>query len=276
MQVTELIEHPELLGRDTLTELRRIVAQCPYYQAARLLLIENLFLLHDPDFDEELRTAALFVPDRSVLFNLVESLKYESGNHEPVEIPEELAPVQQQAAPTNSRTLDIIGQFLQLRPVETAESTRLKGHRPVLDPIGDYTTILEGMDDLIDDSLSASPAAATKPAAPISAHKSALALKGPAAKEAEAEGEASAAGVAPAAPTAYTAAAEGSAAAPIKEEYFTETLAKVFIKQGNFERALEILTKINAESPRANAYFADQIAFLQKLIKLNRLNEKAQ
>ena len=70
--IAELIEHPDLLNKDTLYGLREIVAKYPYYQAARLLLLQNLFLLHDPTFGEELRRAALYIPDRRKLFQMVD------------------------------------------------------------------------------------------------------------------------------------------------------------------------------------------------------------
>ena len=37
MELTELIRHPEQLDRDTLYELRSMLALYPYYQTARLL-----------------------------------------------------------------------------------------------------------------------------------------------------------------------------------------------------------------------------------------------
>ena len=76
MELTELIEHPERLDRETLFELRSMVALYPYFQTARLLLLQNLYLLHDPTFDEELRRAAIYITDRSVLFQMVEAAHY--------------------------------------------------------------------------------------------------------------------------------------------------------------------------------------------------------
>ncbi|KAA6336455.1 hypothetical protein EZS27_015384 [termite gut metagenome] len=48
--------------------------------------------------------------------------------------------------------------------------------------------------------------------------------------------------------------------------YFTETLAKIYIKQKKYAKALEIIRSLNAKNPQKNAYFADQIRFLEKLI----------
>ena len=70
-QLYEWITHPELLNRDTLYELRTLLARYPYFQTVRLLYLKNLFLLHDITFGEELRKAALYVADRKVLFFFV-------------------------------------------------------------------------------------------------------------------------------------------------------------------------------------------------------------
>ena len=53
---------------------------------------------------------------------------------------------------------------------------------------------------------------------------------------------------------------------PEDESYFTETLAKIYVKQQRYSKALEIIKKLNLKYPKKNAYFADQIRFLEKLI----------
>ena len=47
MNLDELIAHPERMDRETLYDLRSIIALHPYYQTARLLMLQNLYLLHD-------------------------------------------------------------------------------------------------------------------------------------------------------------------------------------------------------------------------------------
>ena len=76
MDLTQLIEHPEQMNKETLYDLRSLVALYPYYQPARLLLLQNLYLLHDSSFDEELRRAAIYIIDRKVLFELIEAAHY--------------------------------------------------------------------------------------------------------------------------------------------------------------------------------------------------------
>ena len=84
VRIAELIKHPEQLDRDTLYELRSILALYPYYQTARLLMLQNLFLLHDPSFDEELRRAAIYITARRVLFDMIEAAHYRLRPSKPV------------------------------------------------------------------------------------------------------------------------------------------------------------------------------------------------
>ena len=51
-----------------------------------------------------------------------------------------------------------------------------------------------------------------------------------------------------------------------EESFFTETLAKIYIKQQRYEKTREINKKLSLKYPKKNVYFADQIRFLEKLI----------
>ena len=48
MDIAQYIQHPELLDRETVYDLRSLLALYPYYQNARLLLLRNLYLLTIP------------------------------------------------------------------------------------------------------------------------------------------------------------------------------------------------------------------------------------
>jgi hypothetical protein len=50
----------------------------------------------------------------------------------------------------------------------------------------------------------------------------------------------------------------------------SESLAKIYIKQGRYERAFEIISDLNLNYPEKSVYFADQLRFLQKLIDLQK------
>ena len=76
MSFLRLIHHPEEMNVDTLYELRRVIAANPFCQPARLLMLKNLYLLHDPSFEDELRRSAIYFTDRKMLLNFVEAAHY--------------------------------------------------------------------------------------------------------------------------------------------------------------------------------------------------------
>jgi len=53
----------------------------------------------------------------------------------------------------------------------------------------------------------------------------------------------------------------------------TESLAKVMIKNGNYQKALEIISDLSLSNPKKMLYFADQMRFLKKLI-INQKHKK--
>ena len=55
----------------------------------------------------------------------------------------------------------------------------------------------------------------------------------------------------------------------------SESLAAIYIKQGRYERAFEIISALNLKNPEKSIYFADQLRFLQKLITLQKRRDAA-
>ena len=125
MEITELIKHPEQLDRDTLYELRSMLALYPYFQTARLLMLQNLYLLHDPSFDEELRRAAIYITDRKVIFQLVESAHYKLKPSQ-----QKLPEKKNQVSDNDSRTISLIDNFLGTIPNNTTEEKKKRKPTP--------------------------------------------------------------------------------------------------------------------------------------------------
>lgn len=127
------------MNRETLYDLRGLLALYPYYQTARLLMLQNLYLLHDPSFDEELRRAAIYITDRKVIFQMVEAAHYKLKKQE------EQAPLPNLLKTTaTDRTTDLIDSFLDSIPVEEKEEKRKdKKRKPTpADAAVDYVTYL--------------------------------------------------------------------------------------------------------------------------------------
>lgn len=248
MEIAELITHPDRLNKDTLHALRELVAQYPYYQSARLLFLKNLFLLHDPLFGEELRKAALFLPDRRVLFNMVEG-----GNYAIQPTPLRREPV---APPAGAdRTASLIDDFLRAAPDDPA--LRPTGRKlTAADATTDYAAFLLQMED-------AQPA---EPQQPV--RRSDTLIDDFIENRPERIHLQETPQFTPELPP------DGDTAADTGEEgYLTLTLAKIYIRQQRYEKALEIMRKVNLTNPKKSAYFADQIRFLQKLI-INKNHQK--
>ena len=53
---------------------------------------------------------------------------------------------------------------------------------------------------------------------------------------------------------------------PPTSSLLSQSLAKIFIKQGRYERAYEIISNLSLNYPEKSVYFADQLRFLEKLI----------
>ena len=244
VRIAELIKHPEHFDRDTLYELRSILALYPYYQTARLLMLQNLFLLHDPSFDEELRRAAIYITDRRVLFDMIEAAHYRLRPSKPVTGKTAETSVQ----PSASRTISLIDNFLESMPKEEAPKEKRKP--TPADAAVDYVAYLmesEPEGEMVPGEIPQMPGQNLIDTF-INSDKGRIVLnEGPL--------------LAPEDEKVEEIVGNG-----LEEEYFTETLARIYIKQGRYSKALEIIQRLSLQFPKKNAYFADQIRFLEKLI----------
>ena len=57
---------------------------------------------------------------------------------------------------------------------------------------------------------------------------------------------------------------------PLEDTYFTETLARIYLKQRRYDKALEIIRSLYLNFPNKSIYFADQIRYLEKLVLINQ------
>ena len=55
-------------------------------------------------------------------------------------------------------------------------------------------------------------------------------------------------------------------AKPDPEAPLSESLAKIFIKRGRYDKAYEIIKQLSLNFPEKSVYFADQLRFLRKLM----------
>ena len=291
MELNRLIQHPEEMNRETLYDLRALLALYPYYQTARLLMLQNLYLLHDPSFDEELRRAAIYISDRKVIFQMVEAAHYQlksqnSNRHEAME-----------GKPKSDRTSSLIDHFLHSIPTEAEEREKEpeEKRKPTpADAAVDYVAYLMETETeteheqpsrtiaLIDDFIEEGGFKLHKDKeeekqeceekeeekqeseeADASEDTSTVEDGDAASKDKASDKAEASAKPADAAVAADAADADGGG-------IFTETLARIYIKQGKYERAYQIIDRLYKQHPQKSAFYIDQLRFLEKLM----LNEK--
>ncbi len=242
MELNRYIQHPEQLNRDTLYDLRSYVALYPYHQSARLLMLHNMYLLHDPSFDEELRRAAFYITDRNKLFQLVEARHYTLTK-----------PEKKVTVVGTDRTDSLIDSFLETIPKEEPQPKKKRRKPTAADATVDYVAYMLAADSDDDDDDTASTETAT-----TSIIDNFLGKGGGKITLQELPEETTDA--------PHNDVQLENDKDELGEGYYTENLAKIYIKQGNYSKALEIISQLNLNNSKKNTYFADQMRFLEKII----------
>ena len=235
----DFIRRPNYTDQQTISMLRNMKDEHPYFHSARILLLQALYKHHSPQFDEELRISAPLLPDRQAVFFLTEEPNYERKEERRKFNTEETE------ADKSERTNLLISDFLEHQPNEQIQN----GHYPI-DATQDYIGFLlqnEAQEEeqpdvpmngggVVEDFLNQEPTRIV-----LKENNNTLAEVSEEKEEKEED-----------------------------NEILTETLAGIYIKQGKFENAIKIIRQLSLKYPKKNRYFADQIRFLEKLIINNK------
>lgn len=247
-RITEYIGTQKSGGASAQKQLRQLLERYPYYQAARLLLLRALYEAHDPMFGQELRKAALYVPSRRVLYELIEADRLKP-------VPESKIRKAKSDEPdeTVDRTYSLIDNFLSTSTgeEETPQPSKRKKTRPMADASTDYMTYMQQVEE---DTASVEEEN-TLPATYGQQLLDNFLEQGKISIQEHPDEE------------LQKPQIDNNGTA--NNEIFTETLARIYIKQGKYDKALEIIQRLSLKYPKKNRYFADQIRFLGKLIVNN-------
>lgn len=241
--IWDYIRQPEKLDFDSLEYLEQVVSRYPFFAVAQCLYVRNLKNLHHRSFEAALRKAALNVPAREKLFAFLEP--------EQCVLPHEKRAPALSEGGVSSRTDNLIDTFL----TENAAGERpVRSRGRLIDARTDYIGYL-----LQTEGESSAASASESTSVPRMNHQELIddfigqGDKRIVLSQEEAE---------PHPEVEEQSSADG--------DCFTETLAKIYIKQGRYEKAIEIIRKLSLKNPKKNRYFADQIRFLEKLIINNK------
>ena len=243
MDISQLIAKKDRLNPMTLRELRNLTERYPFYHTARLLYIANLYELHDPALSEELTKASVLVPDRTVLFNMIEGHNYQLEKNKPEEVVTEN---------DENRTISLIDDFLS----SVSGKDETKNDNPhsvptIADLTNDYAAFLNMQDDLLpsDDSDSSQQ---------VLIDSFIKANQGKQRYELEDDARE---------PVGPGQISDDEAD---MEAVFNENIVNIYIKQGRYQQALEILKSICLNNPEKSANFASQMRLLEIVVNNNK------
>ncbi|MDO4715260.1 MAG: hypothetical protein Q4A44_03155 [Bacteroidales bacterium] len=257
ISISDLVRNPYKLDGETLAALRKRVAECPYDQTARLLLLYNMYQLRDTDYSTALHKQAIYLADRNILFRATEGQALGLSTALNTQAPYTERP--------HERSTSLIDRFLN--SPRAKEPSRSPNTTPA-DPTSDYMAYWtqQHADEVYKPQ---APEIVVKSGQRLNSllHEAALQpLEALTTKETtdtslieEPKHLVQDEHVATPNSQSSNQHIEG------EEAFFTETLAKIYINQQRYERAIEILRVLSTRNPKKNRYFADQIRFLHKL-----------
>lgn len=243
LNIKELINDTSLLNTTTLKELELLVNKYPFFQLARLLYICNLYKLRDPELKSEIKKASMFVPDRTALFYLTENAKYEIEATENADNNSDENKI--------NRTISLINTYLSegCIEIENTQASQKDNNPSLADLTNDYASYLMKLDE--------GDTAADSNDTP---HLKGEDLINNFISETQGKQRIN-----------MTDSNDDNFTSPElseeEEEVYTESMVNIYIKQGRYAQALEILHKICLNNPKKNSTFASQIRLLEIITK---------
>ncbi|MDO5665697.1 MAG: hypothetical protein Q4G63_10635 [Bacteroidia bacterium] len=236
------ITNDRSLNEESLTGLKKLVEEYPYFQTAHLLLAKNQYLTNLEEFERNLVKTAVFCADRSRLFYFINNEKYARF------FPKE------KLNSSIDRTQTLLSSYLETFSEEPEEIIP-KMETNIIST--DYLAYLQSLEKDVEEEVIETNQSEFKHQGLIDSF-----LEKAAANEIS---------ITPLEQESTQSQEIGAESAG--DGFLTETLAKIYIKQKKYEQALAIIRQLSLNFPKKSIYFADQIRFLELLI-FNEKNKK--
>ena len=279
-QFISLLEKPDELSSENTTLLSSLVKEFPYFQTAHLLYVKNLNDQNSIHYNNQLQIAAAYSTDRKVLYELINKQEI---NTTPYTVPSEVV-IEQKILLTEINKVSIVSpEEIKHVKIDTKKLTSVEKEilskaidskigMEVSEPVSEEKTIEKNITKAVveektlekaDKNVSYSFSDWIKISNPNKEEKEKKKVDYTALidKFISEEPKISKANTAFFSPV--DKAKEG---AKESTQFVTETLAKIYLKQGNLKKALRAYEALSLKLPEKKAIFAPQIEKIKLLI----------
>jgi len=246
-QMLSYMETPALLNEKTLGELREILDEFPYFQTAHLLYARNLLNENNFRFANQVKICAIHATDRTVLYNLLNS---EQKNQTGFESPEsDISNV------TVKFPLETSGEVIQ-REKDNAQLLNFESGESAYRLEGDDVESEKTLSQLVKEiNEGAGTAKNSNPEDHNGDLIDRFIKENPSISNRGLIGTKN-----------ISNDADQEDTANENDEFITETLAKIYIKQGLYQKAINAFQRLTLKYPEKSVYFARQIEEVTNLL----------
>ncbi|NND77183.1 MAG: hypothetical protein HKN39_03270 [Flavobacteriales bacterium] len=282
MTQTELekyMQDPALMNDEVLKELQGLIDQYPYSSTLRMLYLKGLQCKKDITYSKELKKTAIHVSDRSVLYHyLKEERKAKSIAAEseqvlvPVEDEERVEPTKilaEEKKEVATEAKKVEDEQKDLREIDKEIETAKVGSQYILNVSDELPHISELVNMAKSKKKKQKKVKKAQKDAPLdlysfvesgSEKKSGKAEKRRLKQFIESKEKALKGKKA-----IYSSKKQAEKSLEESDDLSTETLAKIFVKQEKFEKAIKTYKKLGLKYPEKSVYFAAQIKKVKRL-----------
>jgi len=230
----EYIQHPEELNSASLNLLEGLIDQFPYCQSAYLLYVKNLYNEKNIHFNQNLKIAAAYASDRKRMKHLILGEDWTGGI---VEKKEEASIGEEE---DTFAGLDLIEEVRRkILELKEEKQKAVPGYS-IVEPVDD--------EDVRDNEVLSVPESEEQ-----------IVNKQLIDRFIEEEPR-----ITPFKATFFDPSEIAKRSIIDDEDFVTETLAEIYLKQGNIPKAIKIYKQLSLKFPEKSSYFAAQIKNLKK------------
>jgi hypothetical protein len=248
--ILAFVHDPSKLDHSSLGELEELLDTYPWFQTAHMLVAKNHHNIDSIKFHEVLRDSAVYAGDRTILYHLIHSSTIKTGMSWMEDPGNDLAgkaglegePIQpfpdQEPAVDREDAIVFAGAYQLEDEPDTSETTTIEeytftGWFDHFQSISSERPASNEQEDLIDKFIKESPAIPRGKDIPPRDSD----LSGPASLEGD--------------------------------SFMTETLARIYEKQGLLKKAIFVYEKLSLKYPEKSTYFASQINRIKSHLEQN-------